>query len=64
MIEFAGHLGYEVEERMIDPDELVDWAERGEAFLTGTAAVVAPVGTILYDNMTLTIGDGQPDPTP
>ena len=62
VLEFAQHLGYEVEERMIDPDELVDWAERGEAFLTGTAAVVAPVGTILYDDMTLTVGDGQPGP--
>ena len=62
VLEFAQHLGYEVEERMIDPDELVDWAERGEAFLTGTAAVVAPVGTILYDSMTLTVGDGQPGP--
>ena len=62
VLEFAQHLGYEVEERMIDPDELVDWAERGEAFLTGTAAVVAPVGTILYDGMTLTVGDGQPGP--
>ena len=60
VIELAQHLGYEVEERTINPDELVDWAERGEAFLSGTAAVLAPVGTILRDDMTLTVGDGQP----
>ena len=62
MIELAQHLGYEVEERTIDPDELIDWAERGEAFLSGTAAVLAPVGTIIRDGMTLTVGDGQPGP--
>ena len=60
VIELADHLGYQVEERMIGPDELVDWAERGEAFLTGTAAALAPVGTIVYDAMTLTVGDGGP----
>ena len=60
VIELAEHLGYEVEERMIDPDELIDWAERGEAFLTGTAAAVAPVGTIVHDGTTLTVGNGEP----
>ena len=60
VIELAQHLGYGVEERTIAPDELVEWAERGEAFLSGTAAVLAPVGTMLYDGMTLTVGDGSP----
>ena len=62
VIELAQHLGYEVEERTIDPDELIDWAERGEAFLSGTAAVLAPVGTILTGDTTLTVGGGQPGP--
>ncbi len=62
VIELAEHLGYEVEERTIGPEELVEWAERGEAFLSGTAAVLAPVGTMLYDGMTLTVGDGAPGP--
>ena len=60
--QLAGHLGYEVEERYIDPEELIEWSERGEAFLSGTAAGVAPVGTIIYEGKTLTIGDGQPGP--
>ena len=59
-IQLARHLGYEVEERAIGSDELVDWSERGEAFLSGTAAGLAPVGTILRAGETLTIGDGQP----
>ncbi|MDE0603271.1 MAG: branched-chain-amino-acid transaminase [bacterium] len=62
VIQLARHLGYEVEERSIDPEELVDWSERGEAFLSGTAAGVAPVGTILYSGKTITIGTGQPGP--
>jgi len=62
VIQLARHLGYEVEERSIDPEELIDWSERGEAFLSGTAAGVAPVGTILYSGKTLMIGTGQPGP--
>ena len=60
VIQLARHLGYEVEQRSIDLDELVDWSERGEAFLSGTAAGVAPVGTILRSGEPVTMGDGQP----
>ena len=60
VIRLARRLGYRVEERSIDPEELLEWSERGEAFLSGTAAVLAPVGTILYAGKTLTMGDGQP----
>ena len=60
VIRLARHLGYEVEQRSIDPDELVDWSERGEAFLSGTAAGVAPVGTILRSDEPVIMGDGQP----
>ena len=60
VIRLANHLGYEVEERAVDPDELADWSDRGEAFLSGTAAVVAPVGTLLHAGESLTFGNGQP----
>lgn len=60
VIRLARHLGYGVEERSVDPEELLDWSEHGEAFLSGTAAGLAPVGTILYAGKTLTVGDGQP----
>ncbi|WCJ35614.1 Branched-chain-amino-acid aminotransferase [Euphorbia peplus] len=45
IMEIAEDHGYEVEERAISVDELAD-AE--EVFCTGTAVVVAPVGSITY----------------
>ncbi len=62
VIRLAEHLGYRVEERCIHPDELIDWCEHGEAFLSGTAAVVAPVGTILHGDEPLHFSGGQPGP--
>ena len=50
-IELLKAWGYEVEERMLTIDELIDAAESGaleEAWGTGTAAVVSPVGQIAY----------------
>jgi len=60
ILTIAGDLGYEVEERALSVDELVAWAPEGEVFLSGTAAVVAPVGTIIVNGDRITIGDGQP----
>ena len=43
--------GYEVEERKISVDELIDAAESGrleEAWGCGTAAVVSPIGLLSY----------------
>lgn len=60
VIRIARHLGYEVQERSVHPDELIDWSERGEAFLSGTAAVVAPVGTIISAAGPLHFGAGEP----
>ena len=50
-IEILKNWGYEVEERKISIDELIDAAKDGtleEAFGTGTAAVVSPIGQITY----------------
>ncbi|MGE4354787.1 MAG: branched-chain amino acid aminotransferase [Oscillospiraceae bacterium] len=50
-IELLKSWGYEVEERMLTIDELIEAAESGaleEAWGTGTAAVVSPVGEIAY----------------
>ena len=62
VIALAADLGYEVEERPIELGELGEWAERGEAFLSGTAAVLSPVGTILSGEGDLVFGDGEPGP--
>ena len=63
VIGMAATLGYEVEQRPISIAELTDWASRGEMFLSGTAAVLAPVGTLVIGKgEPVTVGDGQPGP--
>ncbi|MEM7274698.1 MAG: branched-chain-amino-acid transaminase [Actinomycetota bacterium] len=62
LLTLAADLGYEIEERSIPVDELKAWAEHGEAFLSGTAAVVAPVGKVTTRGEHIQIGDGQPGP--
>ncbi len=62
VIAIAADLGYEVEERPLGTGELIDWAAKGEVFLSGTAAVIAPVGTVIVGDARHTVGDGQPGP--
>ena len=53
--------GYEVEERLISVDELLDAQKSGkleEVFGTGTAAVISPVGKLRFGNEVMVIGDG------
>ncbi|XP_027355402.1 branched-chain-amino-acid aminotransferase 2, chloroplastic-like isoform X2 [Abrus precatorius] len=47
LIEIARDLGYQVEERAVAVDELI---EADEVFCTGTAVGVAPVGSITYQH--------------
>jgi len=63
VLQIATDLGYEVEERHVAMDELKAWSEHGEMFLTGTAAVVAPVGKVIAHGEHVTVGDGQPGET-
>lgn len=54
--------GYEVEERRISADELFQAAENGtleEAWGTGTAAVVSPIGELAMGDKKVTIGNNQ-----
>jgi branched-chain amino acid aminotransferase len=60
VLTIARDLGYEVEERDLDVDEVPRWADRGEAALAGTAAVLAGVGTFVHRGREVTVGDGQP----
>lgn len=62
VITMAKDMGYEVEERMVTVDELREWTKRGEGFLSGTAAVLAPVGQVKIGDETMVFGDGQPGP--
>jgi len=61
IITLARDLGYEVEERRITIDELVEAAKNGtlqEMFGTGTAAVVSPVGMFSFKGEEFKVGDG------
>lgn len=62
ILQLAKDLGYTVEEREISVDELVAWCKHGEAALSGTAAVLSGVGTILVGGESLTVGDGEVGP--
>lgn len=61
-IELLRSWGYEVEERLISVDELVDAAKQGkleEAWGTGTAAVVTPVGWLTYKDENFEVEGGK-----
>ncbi len=62
VIKIAADLGYDIEERPLSPTELASWASTGEVFLSGTAAVVAPVGTVIVNDAPHAVRDGQPGP--
>ena len=54
--------GYKVSERMLSIDELVEAYKAGnlkEAFGTGTAAVISPVGELKYGDLKMTINNNQ-----
>lgn len=59
LLQIARHLGYTVEERAVDVDELRAWTSTGEAALTGTAAVLAGVGTLVLQGSRIPVGDGS-----
>ena len=57
--------GYTVEERKISVDELTAAAKDGtleEAFGSGTAAVISPIGALSYRGETFTIAGGEIGP--
>ena len=54
--------GYEVEERKISAEELIEAQRNGtleECFGTGTAAVISPVGKLRYVDEVMTINGGE-----
>jgi branched-chain amino acid aminotransferase len=55
----AADMGYQVEERIFTVDEMLAWIKDGEAALSGTAAVLSGVGTLVRDGgVTYTVGSG------
>ncbi|GGI09660.1 branched-chain-amino-acid transaminase [Egicoccus halophilus] len=62
ILTLARDLGYEVEERDLGIEEVLDWARTGEAALAGTAAVLAPVGAFVHGGRRHPVGDGSMGP--
>ncbi len=61
-IEVLKNAGYDVEERLFSLDELVDALENGtleEAWGTGTAAVVSPIGKLAIGDKEYVVGGGK-----
>ena len=64
-IQLCKEWGYEVQERKISADELLEAQKNGtleEVFGTGTAAVISPVGKLRYQNDVMTINGGDIGP--
>ena len=62
VIELCKSWGYEVEERKISADELIEAQKNGtleECWGTGTAAVISPVGKLRYVDEVMTINGGE-----
>lgn len=61
-IELLRSKGYTVTERLISIDEVYEASQNGtlkEVFGTGTAAVISPVGQLLWDDKKMVINDGK-----
>lgn len=59
ILTLARDRGFEVHERDITVDEMIEWAEDGEAALSGTAAVLAGVGSMIVDGEEIAFADGE-----
>lgn len=57
ILELAADRGMAVEERVIELEEVLAWA--GEIALAGTAAILAPVGTLVVNGDDVVVGDGE-----
>jgi branched-chain amino acid aminotransferase len=62
LLTLARDLGYKVSERVFDVKEMLEWVKAGEAALSGTAAVLAGVGTLIYRGAEHRVGNGDVGP--
>jgi branched-chain amino acid aminotransferase len=62
LITLARDSGYKVSERAFDVKEMLEWVKTGEAALSGTAAVLAGVGTLIYRGQEYPVGNGDVGP--
>jgi branched-chain amino acid aminotransferase len=62
LLTLARDLGYKVSERHFDVNEMLAWVKNGEAALSGTAAVLAGVGTLIHRGEEHRVGGGEVGP--
>jgi len=59
LLRMGRDMGYTVTEKKFDVLEMLDWVRTGEAALSGTAAVLAGVGTLIYGEIEHRVGTGH-----
>jgi branched-chain amino acid aminotransferase len=62
LLTLARDMGYKVSERKFDVREMLDWVRTGEAALSGTAAVLTGVGTLIHAGTEHQVANGQVGP--
>jgi len=62
LLTLARDMGYGVSERVFDIAEMLEWVKSGEAALSGTAAVLAGVGTLIHRGQEHSVGGGDVGP--
>jgi branched-chain amino acid aminotransferase len=62
LLTLARDMGYSVDERVVSVAETLEWVASGEAALSGTAAVLAGVGTLIWQDREVTVADGGVGP--
>jgi len=62
LLTLARDEGYAVSERVFDVKEMLEWVKTGEAALSGTAAVLAGVGTLIHRGSEHPVGGGDVGP--
>ncbi|MGH8209617.1 MAG: branched-chain amino acid aminotransferase [Steroidobacteraceae bacterium] len=62
LLSLARDEGYAVEERVFEVGEMLEWVTDGEAALSGTAAVLAGVGTLIHHQREHRVGNGEIGP--
>ena len=62
LLTIARDSGIEVVERPFDVAEMLEWVRDGEAALSGTAAVLAGVGTLIHHGTDVTVAGGDVGP--
>jgi branched-chain amino acid aminotransferase len=62
LLTMARDMGFKVEERVFDVAEMLEWVKTGEAALSGTAAVLAGIGTLVHRDGEHRVGSGEIGP--